>query len=175
MTTEKQIVANQANALKSTGPKTPEGKAVLRFNALKHGILSKEVLLPGERKRDFITFSDGLREALQPLGALEELFVERIITAAWRLRRVLDVEQELFKREVYDSYEDTTQYRTIGEAFISAVADCDTVSKLTRYEAAIQRGLYRALHELQRIQAGRGGRNVPLPVAGELEIIGAEG
>ena len=37
MTSEKKAEANRRNALKSTGPKTPEGKAAVRLNALRHG------------------------------------------------------------------------------------------------------------------------------------------
>jgi hypothetical protein len=48
MTSEKQARANRRNALKSTGPKTPEGKAAVHHNALRHGLLSRDVLLPGE-------------------------------------------------------------------------------------------------------------------------------
>jgi hypothetical protein len=48
MTSDKQGAANRRNAQKSTGPKTPEGKAAVRLNAMKHGLLSKDVLLPGE-------------------------------------------------------------------------------------------------------------------------------
>ena len=43
----KQLAANGRNAQKSTGPKTPEGRAISKMNALKHGILSKEVLVRG--------------------------------------------------------------------------------------------------------------------------------
>jgi hypothetical protein len=48
MTSERQKAANQANALHSTGPKTRKGKAVVRLNALRHGILTRVVVLPGE-------------------------------------------------------------------------------------------------------------------------------
>jgi hypothetical protein len=48
MTSEKKAEANRRNALKSTGPKTPEGKAAVSLNALKHGLLSQEILLPRE-------------------------------------------------------------------------------------------------------------------------------
>jgi hypothetical protein len=48
MTSDRKAEANRRNALKSTGPKTPEGKAAVRLNALKHGLLSQEILLPGE-------------------------------------------------------------------------------------------------------------------------------
>jgi hypothetical protein len=48
VTSDKQARANRKNALKSSGPKTPEGKAVVRRNAIEHGLLAREVLLPGE-------------------------------------------------------------------------------------------------------------------------------
>jgi len=48
MASKKQIEANRRNALKRSGPKTPDGKATARLNATKHGLLSQEVLLPGE-------------------------------------------------------------------------------------------------------------------------------
>ncbi len=48
MASEKQDRANRLNAQKSTGPKTPQGRAAVRLNVAKHGILSKDSLLPGE-------------------------------------------------------------------------------------------------------------------------------
>jgi hypothetical protein len=48
MGSDKQIRANRRNARKSTGPKTPEGKSVVSHNALKHGLLSQQILLPDE-------------------------------------------------------------------------------------------------------------------------------
>ena len=45
MTSERQKAANQANALHSTGPKTEEGKAAVRFNPLRHGLLARDVVL----------------------------------------------------------------------------------------------------------------------------------
>ena len=46
----------------------------------------------------------------------------------------------------------------------------DTYGKLIRYEAAIERGIYKALHELQRIQAARMGEKPPAPVAVDVDI-----
>jgi hypothetical protein len=48
ITSAKKAEANRQNALKSTGPKTPEVKDAVRLNAVKHGLLSEQVLLPGE-------------------------------------------------------------------------------------------------------------------------------
>ncbi len=67
MTSDKQLRANQRNALKSTGPRTPEGKAAIRRNALKHGLLSQEVLLPGEDEAALKDLGDTLRNELHRL------------------------------------------------------------------------------------------------------------
>jgi len=41
MATDRQIAANRKNAQKSTGPKTPEGRAAVRLNGVKHGLTAK--------------------------------------------------------------------------------------------------------------------------------------
>ena len=95
-TSEKQIAANQANAQKSTGPKTPEGRAVSKMNALKNGIFSKEVLVNGmnlkENSREFAELHERFRQECNPVGPVEEMLVDQIVTAQWRLRRVLRAE-----------------------------------------------------------------------------------
>ena len=73
MTSEKQAKVNRRNALESTGPKTSEGKAVARYNATKHGLLSREVLLPGEDEEALKELGETTRAELQPAGDLENL------------------------------------------------------------------------------------------------------
>jgi hypothetical protein len=101
MTSEKQARANRRNALKSTGPKTPEGKAAIRYNATKHGLLSREVLLPGEDENALRELGELLRGELQPVGELENLLVDRIVAAHWRLRRLGRVEAGIFSWQLY--------------------------------------------------------------------------
>jgi hypothetical protein len=52
------------------------------------------------------------------------------------------------------------------------IAHNDIYSKLTRYESSIERGIYKALHELERIQAKRNGEKVPLPIALDIDVSG---
>jgi hypothetical protein len=91
-----QLAANQRNGHFSTGPKTPNGKAVSKMNALKHGLRSSEVVVRGrcikESPREFNAFYLGLRDDLQPVGMMEEMLVQQIATTWWRLNRVLKVE-----------------------------------------------------------------------------------
>ncbi len=94
--TARKIEANRRNALKSTGPRTENGKKKSRYNALKHGILAKEVVLPpgraGEDRQAFQDLLAGLRDDLKPEGTLEEMLVEKAASAFWRLGRALRCE-----------------------------------------------------------------------------------
>jgi len=101
MAGEKKVEANRRNSLKSTGPRTPEGKAAVRLNATKHGLLSREAVLPGEDEAAFAALGEDLRAELQPAGELEGLLVERIAAAQWRLRRLGRVEAGIFAWELY--------------------------------------------------------------------------
>jgi len=201
MTSEKKAQANRRNALKSTGPKTPEGKAAVRLNATKHGLLSRDVLLPGEDAAALRELGERLRAELRPVGELEGLLVDRIVAAHWRLRRLGRVEAGIFAWELYAelaerargkarTYERTeadflteninpttitderkheealseaqemnskqdAETATLGRTFIRDADKANAFSKLSRYETAIERSLYKALHELQRLQAAR--------------------
>src|SRR5215212_3046361 len=101
MTSDKQIDANRQNALRSTGPKTPEGKDAVRLNALKHGLLSKETLLPGEDQEALRELDERLKDELRPVGELENLLVDRIVASYWRLGRLGPVEAGIFAWELY--------------------------------------------------------------------------
>jgi hypothetical protein len=101
MTSDRKAEANRQNALKSTGPKTLEGKTAVPLNAVKHGLLSDQVLLPDEDEDALRELSERLRTELQPEGELESLLVDRITAATWRLRRLGRVEADIFAFELY--------------------------------------------------------------------------
>ena len=92
MSSARKVEANRQNALKSTGPKTPEEKSAVRLNALRHGLRSKEVLLPGEDEEVMKDLDESLKAELRPVGELENLLVDQVVVAYWRLRRVGRVE-----------------------------------------------------------------------------------
>ncbi len=98
-----KIKANRKNALQSTGPKTDDGKKVVKWNALKHGLLSEEVVIRAgdgqENIDDFRALLGQLRVDLQPEGILEEILVEKIAICYWRLRRVLRCEIGEIRKE----------------------------------------------------------------------------
>jgi hypothetical protein len=111
---------------------------------------------------------------------------DRIVSCVWRLRRLLVFEVGVF--EVERPSETDRLLRTLGEAeptsptaalglvFIGAAKNsADPLTKLSRYETTLERSFYRALHELQRLQAVRAGRDVSLPTAVDVERTGRSG
>jgi len=164
---QKQLEANRENA-KLGGVKTEEGKAVSKYNALKHGLLSKEVLLEGEDEKTLIEIGKKLRTELEPQTELELVLVDRITANVWRLRRVMQIEREMMVDDREDSFGDTA--KTLGAALSYDFANHDTYGKLIRYETSVERGIYKALHELQRIQAARAGEKPPAPIVIDVDI-----
>lgn len=169
MATEQQIEANRANA-KLGGVKTKEGKAVARWNAVQHGILSREVVIDvkgcKEDRAEYESVLWAVADSLQPDGALEEMLVERVATTYWRMRRLFDAErQEMKPSEVLDMMPFSTNHAPLVS---------DRVQNLMRYEAHLDRCLFRAIHELQRLQAARRGEAVAAPIAVEVNTSGGE-
>jgi phage terminase Nu1 subunit (DNA packaging protein) len=106
---EKQMIANRQNALKSTGPKTAAGKVVASRNALKHGLLAKEVVITaGEGAENAEQFNELLTDLVNefaPAGVMEEILVEKIAACYWRLRRAGRYEVGLL-RQTFDTLTD---------------------------------------------------------------------
>ena len=94
MVSEKQLTANRLNAVKSTGPRTPQGKAKSSQNATKHCLLSKNVVLSTESRRQFNAFRRDMFEALAPEGTLEVLLADRVVVSAWQLQRAIQAKTE---------------------------------------------------------------------------------
>jgi hypothetical protein len=223
-TSERQREANRQNALRSTGPRTAAGKEHVRWNAVTHGLLAQEILLPGEDAEAFEDLARRMRTEAQPLGVEEDALVERMIACWWRLRRLTRVETGILASEYFGILEGRASREalshtgrnddnvskaidgmyalsrehkrqqalarqalatgqeiarraeadtpTLGQAFVRGVSGADALSKLSRYEASIERSYYRALHELQRRQLARQGEDVPAPLAVDVTVTG---
>jgi hypothetical protein len=77
------------------GPKTAQGKEVVRWNATRHGISSSKPVVPGlEKKEDSESHCDGIMENFSPAGHLEVTLAERVALLSWRLHRVTRYETE---------------------------------------------------------------------------------
>jgi hypothetical protein len=105
---QKQLEANRRNAQLSTGPRSEEGKSASRRNAIKHGLLARQVVARGylhqESPDEFKTLCREYRESLAPVGPLEEMLVGQIIMVVWRLRRVRMAEAAEVATNVDDAW-----------------------------------------------------------------------
>ena len=211
----RKVQANRENALKSTGPRTVEGKYMSSQNAVQHGLLAtKHLVLPVEQQAELDSLCDHLMFELAPTNEVELLLADRIVSAAWRLRRVYRIESELLSRHVYEEKAhrarrrarrcesepvrqvlaqlapppDSPDYVTaaaemeqaeellhgddtlLGMAFDSDVRRTGTIEKLARYEAHLERQMYRALHELERLKRMKCGVPTPAPVPVDVSV-----
>jgi hypothetical protein len=136
MATLKQTEANRHNALKSTGPKTPEGKAAVTMNALRHGLRARSVVLPGEDRDEFQQLCDDLEVEWQPQSRTEQFYVEQMAVSQWKLVRM----------EVGES--NVRQ----GVTGTQALALLD---RLWQAQFRLERSYARAQRELERLQNSR--------------------
>src|SRR5918998_2844975 len=82
-------------SLAQGGPVTQEGREVVKWNAVQHGIRSPApVVLGVEKKEDWEEHRDGILESLQPEGHLELVLAERVALLSWRLNRIIRYETE---------------------------------------------------------------------------------
>lgn len=131
------------------------GKAVASRNALKHGILTRHLIIQSENQKDLDTLTIQLMTSLLPEGMIEKILVDKIISSIWRLQRLIGAESILFKEKNWIGQEEP-----MHEAYSS-----HTTASMSRYESSLERNFYKALHELQRFQAMRLGQQVMMPIA----------
>ncbi len=145
-----KLAANRRNGRKSNGPKTEEGKSRSRWNALQHGVLSRRLLvLNDDDSQTYTLLLENLRRDLSPGNALEEILIEKIAMAYWRLHIAFSYEAEFA--------------RSRGEFLV--VAD-----RMGRYANTIHRQLLAAMNELERLQRRRLGEAVLPPIAVDMNV-----
>jgi hypothetical protein len=119
MTSFRQIEANRRNALKSTGPRTDNGKERSRRNAVRHGLTAETVIGALEDAEDYKAFEAAITADYDPQSAVERELVLRLASLLWRLRRAATMETGLFEiqaehiREVRQSREMGPESRNI--------------------------------------------------------------
>ena len=142
------IEANRANALQSTGPCTPEGKLRSSLNALRHGLTSKMVLLPGDDLAAYETFKRSFFGDLKPKGELEEQLAFTLVNTQWRLNRCRAFEESIL----------ATGTNTPGDrqAVARLVTDqVESLAKLSLYESRLNRIFQTTLKQFHSLQLER--------------------
>ncbi len=172
MASEAQILANRTNAQKSTGPRTPAGKAVVSQNAVTHGFLAQETVLQGEDAGEFAVHRDRLLRDLAPAGDAVLDLAERIAGLSWRLRRAERLQTEAFDT-LYEKMATGSPAggtppecvpepgpdaaggtaigadRLLGRMLVEDFSNARVLERLLLYERRIENSLYRTLRELR--------------------------
>lgn len=149
MASAAQIAANIANAKASTGPRSPEGRAISSKNGIKLGLFTEaDFIRPGE-EIIYDEIKHQLRQELAPTGLLQQNLVDEIRRAMWRLRRCGEVEAHL----VLILNENPVYIPDPMEGF-SANAERIQAS-VDRARSQAHRLLHKSTAELRKLQTGR--------------------
>src|SRR6266404_3422846 len=181
MLTDRKIEANRQNAQHSTGPSTPEGKAAVRLNGLKHGLCAETIVVPGEDPAQFEAMLNAYRAEYQPATPSAEFLVRQVAMADWRLMRLHRVEAAFHTfrhKELSDTRREDLDLDDTRLAYI-AMRDAGSKSVLPsfhRYEIRLERSAKNARQELDRRPVGLVGKaSVERPEAAPRpKIIGIE-
>ncbi len=135
MSTAAQAAANQSNAQKSTGSRTPEGKAIASLNNFRHGFTGVFRVLQWESQAEFDMLHTALREEHRPSTITETVLVDKMAQALWLSKRAAWMQHEIFNAEE---------------------PGCDRPQQLAlyiRYQTTNDRAFHRSLNELLRLRA----------------------
>jgi hypothetical protein len=153
-----QLAANRDNAQLSTGPVTPEGKARVARNALRHGLTAKSLVVREDEYDEFEALQHDLHSQIEPQGALESIAFEELVHAAWNLRRFRRLEAEA----TAGTLEDFKKPETAA-----------LLERFARYQSRARRAYSRALAELRALQTDRALKEmrVKRPLADTLPVL----
>jgi hypothetical protein len=151
MPTQKQIAANRSNAQLSTGPRTEQGKAISRMNALKTGIDARNEAASGESPAVLAALSDEYDHEFQPIGLVERFLVDILIKDDWFLRRYRFLAADLVNHGAAVAYE-SKRGADFGAGFAN---NTESFNRLHRHIIDTERSFFTHLGELERRQALR--------------------
>jgi hypothetical protein len=149
MATEAQIAANRRNARKSTGPRTRTGKDAASMNALKTGIHAKAQVIPGESAADLAQLAADYHSRFRPSTPEQRFLVDTLVNSEWLLRRLRQVEAQLWVNEMQDAYS-LKDDCPLGQVFSGSGRDFTLLQR--RIDSA-ERSYHRALEKLERSQS----------------------
>ena len=190
MASEAQTSANRRNAEKSTGPRTEEGKTAVALNALKHGLSATLDVVCWEEQAEYEQHRETVLGELVPVGVMEGILAERVVSLTWRIRRAQFMQQEVVNFLIADRKASPVEQlvRTllpkdkpmiesprsdpqfiIGKTLSRDWANELILDRMNMYERRIKASLYRTMNELhkwrmmRKLQAEEGETGIAAP------------
>ncbi len=158
----RRILSSRANGALSRGPQTSDGKRRSSQNAIRHGLLSECVVLPGESVDSFAELLAQHIERFDPVDGVEFGMIEEMASAYWRLRRSWAIENTLMAEALADQPPGDDVAR-ITAAFRRQAASPE-LALLHRYETRLHLMYQRALHNILLLRVA-GIPNEPNPIS----------
>ena len=163
--------ANAINATFSTGPRTPEGKERVKFNALKSGLFARTVVLPDEDRPVYDSLGIHLQATWQPQTDIERELCLTIQNTTWRLNRVVELEFSLFavgaQQQLASIEEQFPDQPLHGQYALARAADyvanLKAFDQISRQEGRLQRLLDRSNKEIHFLTSQRPAVPQPIP------------
>lgn len=161
MNSEMRASINRENAKKSTGPRSPAGKAASSRNRLDHGLCAETNFLPSEDPTELVSLCHDLLSHFHPDGDSEEKLVMRIAAAQWRLHRAIPVETQIYREQiaivaaVNPEMPEEQLAEMRGTAFMMDCGKTESFMKLSRYETALENSITRCLRQWKLYQDTR--------------------
>jgi hypothetical protein len=147
-----RAAVNRANAQKSSGPRTEQGKAVSSQNSFKHGLYSKAIVIPGEDPAKFEALRADLAAEHRPVGVTEEMLVDELAQHYWRMKRFRSLDAQMYRSK--------GPQENGGSALDTAsLVQCIDLGLFTSIQRALnsaERSFYKALNTLRELQKVRG-------------------
>jgi hypothetical protein len=144
---------------KSTGPRTPEGKAISAMNAMRHGLTGRVVVLPSEDMNVYRAFCKELMEELAPETSLERQYAQTFCDTQWRLNRARSYEDSMLALGHFEHADSLGEQDPQTLAALTAAKVFRDNSKafvnLSLYEQRLGRQQKEALHQLEALQTQR--------------------
>ncbi len=157
--TDNQLSANRANAQKSTGPKTPEGKRRSSLNARRHSLTGKIHIATPEESQAFDQHCKAYHAELSPVGILESDLAQEIAEDRWRLKRARSLENSIFAQGHHDHADSSNSGHPQVDAALAEgktwVEQARNLQLLTLYENRIRRAIEKNTVQLEAMQAKR--------------------
>ncbi len=157
----KRVLANRRNALKSTGPKSEDGKKRVSMNAFKHGLSGQKLFLQSDEYLPYFQLAAEYIGELAPVGVREEQLAQHIIDSNWRLNRCAAMENNLISTGTLEQDNHTLQaggdddnVAMIGQA-LAWQEGAKSFEALSRHEARIARFMQRMEEQLEQLQTKR--------------------
>jgi hypothetical protein len=159
MTSPAQYAANRLNAVKSTGPVSPQAKVRSSLNALRHGLTARVVVLPSEDMAAYEAFSKEIVDSLDAQTPYERQCAQTVADNQWRINRIRSIEDGMFATAHFEDAGDFDAEHPGIHSTITAARTFRDHSQhfvnLSLYEQRLHRSKREALRELEELKAAR--------------------